>query len=159
MATGKMTDVLSDTQHSLWHAYYYWDDKWMTFVMQMGADYSQMRVYIAPVKDFVPAGADHWIQLTTGDYNDDKPQLSPDGNTLYFLSNRDGPRCIWAQRLDPRTKHPLGAPFAVQHFHGSQRGSGILGSQMELNIAKDKIVTNLDEIHSDIWMMDLEPQR
>jgi len=30
---------------------------------------------------------------------------------------------------------------------------------MELNVAKDKIVTNLNEIHSDIWMMDLEPQK
>jgi hypothetical protein len=30
---------------------------------------------------------------------------------------------------------------------------------MELTLAKDKIVTNLDEVHSDIWMIDLEPQR
>jgi hypothetical protein len=28
---------------------------------------------------------------------------------------------------------------------------------MEVNVAKDKIVTNLDEFHSDIWMMQLEP--
>jgi hypothetical protein len=30
---------------------------------------------------------------------------------------------------------------------------------MELNVAKDKIATNLDEVHSDIWMMDLEPHK
>ncbi len=32
-------------------------------------------------------------------------------------------------------------------------------ADLELNVAKDKIVTNLDEIHSDIWMLDLEPQQ
>jgi len=26
-----------------------------------------------------------------------------------------------------------------------------------VNVAKDKIVTDLDEFHSDIWMMELEP--
>ena len=29
-------------------------------------------------------------------------------------------------------------------------------NDMEVNVAKDKIVTSLDEFHSDIWMMELE---
>jgi serine/threonine protein kinase len=161
MATGKETHVLSDPTHNLWNAYYSWDDRWMSFLMQTGADFEHFRVYITPVENFVPAGPDRWIQVTTGEYHDDKPQLSPDGNTLYFTSNRDGFMCMWAQRLDPKTKRPLGAPFPIQHFHGSQRvHSGISqAADLELNVAKDKIVTNLDEVHSDIWMMDLEPRQ
>jgi hypothetical protein len=31
-----------------------------------------------------------------------------------------------------------------------------LANNLEVTLAKDKIVTNLDEFHSDIWMMDLE---
>ncbi|MGB7760863.1 MAG: hypothetical protein WBL61_13600 [Bryobacteraceae bacterium] len=157
VATGKETIVLSDPQHHLWNAFYSWDDKWVVFLMQTGDNH--LRIYITPVENFVPAGPDHWIQLTSGDYNDNKPQFSPDGNTVYFTSNRDGFTCIWALRLDPKTKRPQGAPFAIQHFHGSQRiYSGISASiGMELNVARDKIVTNLDEYHSDIWMMDLAP--
>jgi aryl-alcohol dehydrogenase-like predicted oxidoreductase len=30
-------------------------------------------------------------------------------------------------------------------------------SDMQANVARDKIVTNLDEFHSDIWMMQLGP--
>jgi hypothetical protein len=30
---------------------------------------------------------------------------------------------------------------------------------MEVNVARDKIVTNLDEFHSDIWMMELGPAK
>ena len=48
-----------------------------------------------------------------------KPQLFPDGNTMYFTSNRDGFMCMWAMRLDPKTKRPLGAPFPIQHFHAA----------------------------------------
>jgi serine/threonine protein kinase len=158
VATGKTTIVLSDTQHHLWNPYYSWDDKWMGFLMQIGADSEHFRIYVTPVENFVPAGPDRWVQLTSGEYHDDKQQFSPDGNTMYFTSNRDGFTCMWAQRLDPKTKRPLGAPFPIQHFHGSQRiYSGISESNdMEVNVAKDKIVTNLDEFHSDIWMMELE---
>ena len=158
IATGKVTDLLSDPQHNLWHPYYSWDDRWMSFKMQTGSDGEHMRLYITPVEYFVPAGPDRWIQLTSGEYNDDKPQLSPDGNTMYFTSNRDGFTCVWALRLDPKTKRPAGAPFPIQHFHGVQRVYAGVSSPhgMELNVAKDKIVTNLDELHSDIWMLDFE---
>ena len=161
IATGQVTDVLSAPQHHLWHPYYSWDDKWVSFKMQMGDDFVHHRLYITPVENFVPAGQDQWIQLTSGDYNDDKPQFSPDGNILYFTSNRDGFICMWALRLNPKTKRPLGVPLPIQHLHNSQRvnSSISLSSEMELTLAKDKIVTNLDEVHSDIWMIDLEPQR
>jgi serine/threonine protein kinase len=161
LATGKVKDVLSDPQRALWNAFYSWDDKWISFLMQTTADQEHYSIYITPVENFIPAGADRWIQLTDGTFHDDKQQFSPDGNTIYFTSNRDGFTCIWALRLDSKTKHPIGAPFAVQHFHGSQRiYSGISESNhMEVNVARDKIVSNLDEFHSDIWMMELAPSK
>jgi dipeptidyl aminopeptidase/acylaminoacyl peptidase len=161
VATGKVTEVLSDPQHPLWNPFYSWDDKWMSFLMQTGADQEHYRIYVTPVKNLVPAGPERWIQLTSGEYHDDKQQFSPDGNTIYFTSNRDGFTCMWALRLDPKTKRPLGDPFAIQHFHGPQRiYAGISESNhMEVNVARDKIVTDLDEFHSDIWMMQLEAGR
>ena len=158
VATGKVATVLTDSQRNLWNPYYSWDDKWVGFVMEIGADQQHYRIYVTPAENFVPAGPDRWIQLTSGEYHDDKEQFSPDGNTMYFTSNRDGFTCMWALRLDPKTERPQGAPFAIQHFHGSQRiYAGISESNhMEVNVAKDKIVTNLDDIRSDIWMMQLD---
>ncbi len=46
------------------------------------------------------------------------------GTRVYFTSTRDGYLCIWAQRLDPVTKHPLGPPFAYEHFHDSAGRAG-----------------------------------
>jgi hypothetical protein len=112
------------------------------------------RIYITPVENFIPAGPDRWISLTFGEYHDDKEQFSLDGNTVYFTSNRDGFTCMWALQLDPKTKHAQGSPFAIQHLHGSQRiYSGISESNhMEVNIARDKIITNLDEFHCDAFI-------
>jgi eukaryotic-like serine/threonine-protein kinase len=161
VATGKVTVALDDPQHTLWNAFYSWDDKWVVFLMQTGQTGATYRVYITPVENFVPAGPDRWIQLTGGEYHDDKSQLSPDGNTVYFTSNRDGFTCMWALRLDPKTKRPVGAPFSIQHFHGAQRIYAGLSNpaDIELSVAKDKIITNLDEFYSDIWMMELEPHK
>ena len=165
IASGEVKVVLSHPNRSLWHPYYSWDDKWMTFKMQLDpppSDYNaqHFRIYVTPVEDFVPVGESRWIALTSGEYADDKPQLSPDGNTLYFTSNRDHHTCFWAQRLNPKTKRPEGAPFAIQHLHYQQVIGGEGGNplfSMELNVARDKIVTNIEDVHSDIWMTQLAP--
>ena len=98
------------------------------------------KLMIAPVRNGVPAGESEWVSVTDGKYTDDKPQFSPDGNTLYFTSTRDGHLCIWAQHLDKTTKRPSGAPFVVQHFHNAQWT--INPHFQELWVARDKIVTN-----------------
>jgi hypothetical protein len=88
----------------------------------------------------------------------DLPRWSPDGNTIYFLSGRDGFRCFWGQRLNPATKDPAGEPFAVQHFHRTRRSlryiqdSGAIG----LAVARDRIVFPLAELTGNIWLTKLK---
>jgi WD40-like Beta Propeller Repeat len=97
VVTSEVKLVLSHPKNSLWRPYYSWDDKWMTFKMEIPQSSNTVEhfgIYITPVENFIPAGQSHWIALTPGDYWDDKPQLSADGNTLYFTSNRDGHNCF-----------------------------------------------------------------
>jgi hypothetical protein len=84
----------------------------------------------------------------------DKPRWSPDGNTLYFISDRDGFRCVWAQALQPDTKRPLGEPVAIYHFHSSRLSpiNTALGL-LELDVAKDKVVLNVGEVTGNIWAL------
>ena len=42
------------------------------------------------------------------------PCFSPDGSLLYFLSERDGHRCIWARKLDPVPRKPASDPGGLQ---------------------------------------------
>ena len=57
-----------------------------------------------------------WIEITDGVGYDGRPLWVPSGNLLYFVSYRDGFQCIYAQRLEPSSKRPAGAPMAVMPF-------------------------------------------
>jgi Tol biopolymer transport system component len=142
---------------NLYHAYFSWDDHWVVFKQLL--EYNKAQIFIAPVRDVVAGKEAEWIAVTDGRYSDDKPQFSLDGNTLYFTSTRDGYLCIWSQKLNPATKQPLGPPVAYEHFHNS---SGHLATSpqlqwaSDLTVARDKILINLPEIHTDIWMLQME---
>jgi dipeptidyl aminopeptidase/acylaminoacyl peptidase len=147
-------DFLSQRDKPLYHAFFSWDDRWVVFkrLLSAGAR-SPAQILIAQVMHGAAADQAEWITVTDGAYEDDKPQFSPDGNTVYFTSTRDGYLCIWAQRLDPMTKHPLGPPFAFEHFHNSEgRGGAYHQFSSDLAVARDKILINLPHINHDIWM-------
>ena len=79
---------------------------------------------------------------------------SPDGNLLYFLADRDGARGIYAQRLDPVTKHPSGGPFEVQMFRSARRSMMFFANSGDSSpaVARDKIVFPLGEMTGNIWL-------
>jgi hypothetical protein len=54
------------------------------------------------------------------------------------------------------TKRPLGSPFAYEHFHNSA-GLAALAQQgsSDLSVARDKILVNLPQVRSEIWMTQL----
>jgi eukaryotic-like serine/threonine-protein kinase len=148
-------DFMSDPKLPLFHAFFSWDDRWVVFKKLQSLDLlrSPAQILIAPVRQGTAGGEAEWIAVTDGRYSDDKPQFSADGNTLYFTSTRDGYLCIWAQRLDPMSKHPLGPPFAYEHFHNAQgRAAAYDQRRSDLSVARDKILINLPDEHSDIWM-------
>jgi eukaryotic-like serine/threonine-protein kinase len=143
-------DFLSLPDRPLYHPFFSWDDRWVVFKSQIG---QTAQIMIAPVRHGAAASEAEWIAVTDGRNYDDKPQFSPDGNTVYFTSTRDGYLCIWAQRLDPTTKHPMSAPFAYEHFHNSAgRSSERHSISTDLSVARDKILINLREDHFETWM-------
>jgi Tol biopolymer transport system component/tRNA A-37 threonylcarbamoyl transferase component Bud32 len=131
------------------------DERWILF--QTVISQTQRRIFVAPLRDWHAAPESSWIPITNGHTPDRMAVWSPDGNLVYFLSERDGFRCFWAQRLDATTKGPLGGPFVVQHFHQARRGflpddfSGL-----PLSVAPDKLVFPMRERTGNIWLATLE---
>jgi WD40-like Beta Propeller Repeat len=152
LRTGKERDFLRHPGMALVHPSFSWDDPWVAF-RKLSFPKPWTQILIAPVRNGSAAGETEWIAMTDGKHVDEKAQWSPDGNTVYFTSTRDDYLCIWAQRLDPVTKHPLGEPFAFEHFHNSAGRTGVfLQGLAEISVARDKILINLPEVHSEIWM-------
>jgi DNA-binding winged helix-turn-helix (wHTH) protein/Tol biopolymer transport system component len=148
-------DFLSHPDNPLYHPFFSWDDQWVVFKKTVSWNLPETvsQIMIAPVRHGSAGTVAEWIPVTDGLHSDDKPQFSADGNTVYFTSTRDGYLCIWAQKLDPVTKHPSGPPFAFEHFHNSAGHDGSLDQiASDLSAARNKILINLPEIHSAIWM-------
>ena len=81
---------------------------------------------------------------------------SPYGALLYGQSSRDGHPCIWAQRLDPVTKRPVGESLPIFHSHGTRRSIGNQ-THSEWFVGRDKIVFSMGERTANIWMAKLNP--
>lgn len=130
------------------------DDQWIAVEGAYGTEgKGQSRILLVPLENGVPAPPDRWIAIDHHDNGwDDKPRWSPNGNLIYFVSDRDGYLCLWAQRLESRTKKPVATPFAVYHFHKERLSMANLDSGiLEIGIAKDKIIVGLGELTGNIW--------
>ena len=126
------------------------DDRWVT--IEMVRTVGDSRLYVVPLKNGMPGDVDSWIPIVDENGWADKPRWSPDGNTLYFISQRDGFRCVWAQPLNEKTKHPSGPPMAVQHFHSANLSLATVPvSFLEIDVGRNRLLLTLGELNGNIW--------
>jgi Tol biopolymer transport system component/DNA-binding winged helix-turn-helix (wHTH) protein len=150
--TGIVSDFLSKAGAVLFQSKFSPDGQFMVVQAMFDAAEFDSRLYIVKLHDGSPLPDVTWTLVSDEHGLSDKPSWSPDGNVLYFISHRDGFRCVWAQRLQPTTKRPLGDPIAIYHFHNRRLSPMNVGwGLLELDVAKDKIVLDLGELTGNIW--------
>jgi len=142
LASRRMTELLAPPGRWWASGRFSPDERWITLL-----DGRSWHSYVAPFQGEAPIGQSALITIMEGLMR----PWSPDGTLLYGWANRDGFICLWAQRLDPATKRPAGAPFAIFHSH-SARLSLANGSDLEVDVARDKIVFSMGERTGNIWM-------
>ncbi len=125
------------------------DGKWLALIVRTPP--SDHRVALVPLRGDTAAPPSEWIFVTERGPWINKPRWAPGGNLIYYVSDRDGFECLWARRLDPATKRPIGEPKAVVHFHSVHNSLGSV-YDAELSVAKDKLVFNLGEASGNIWL-------
>jgi len=128
------------------------DDRWIA--LHTITSPATRRIFIAPFRGAVAVPESEWISITDGQAMDRYAWWSPDGNLLYFVSERDGFVCFWAQRLDAR-KQPQGAAFPVRHFHTARRALGDPES-MGMSVGTGRLVFSMTEQTGNIWMTTLD---
>jgi Tol biopolymer transport system component len=155
-ATGASTQILKHPEYSFFQPQFCPGDRWISFACIHQPD--RARVMVAPFRGAAAIPESEWIPVTDGFGFDSRPRWSPNGNLLYFTSDRDGFRCIWAQRLDAATKRPVGPAFAVRHLHDQRRLLSDL-PDLGLSVARDKLVFNMIEQTGNIWTFKLPVER
>jgi len=139
-------------RHSSWSmlaAQFSPDDRWVAFTTTNAPNLRQ--VYAVPTFLDRPAPIGTWVPVARdfGIY----PSWSPDGAGIYYFSFRDGHMCAWLQDVDPQSKHPIGPPRAVQHFHQPRLRAANRSPASSVVVGGALYVT-LTETTANIWMLD-----
>ena len=130
-----------------------YDGRWIVFHSYPTPTIRQ--VFVAALREGLVPRED-WIPITGESGMNRNATWAPDGRRVYFLSDRDGFRCIWAQNLDAASKRPVGNPFAVHHSHYARFAllNFISMGNISLTATQDRVFFAEPEITGNIWMME-----
>jgi hypothetical protein len=119
-------DILKHAQHVLSGVRFSADGRWVAFHDGAKRLDPHGTIYVARFAGATPIPQSEWIPITGDMDTSDSPAWSPDGSLLYYYSQSDSALGIWAQRLDPVHKRPVGKPASVLHI-GNRNGAVIMG--------------------------------
>jgi Tol biopolymer transport system component len=150
---GERRMLFTATPHPIYAGHLSQDGRW--FVFKGDLDDHRTRVFATPfAPDILPIDSGSWIEITEGESWDDIPRFSPDNRIIYYSSDRDGFRCIWARRFDPEAQRPVGEAFPMRHFHGMDLSlSGLSLNEFELSVGPDQLVFPLLKQSGNVWML------
>jgi Tol biopolymer transport system component len=148
LRSGRTSEVLSDPTFALYRGHLSPDGRWVVFHAGEAtpAGNKATQEFVAPFRGLTPIPRSEWVAITDGKAYSDVPLWSPDGNRLYYVSDRDGFRCIWSEKLEPKSKRPSGEPLAVIHLHGPKHLlKEVPAWGLDVSLAADKLIFGLGE--------------
>jgi Tol biopolymer transport system component len=154
IADGEETTILDLEGRALLDTDLSRDDHWLA-IQTREAD-GGVAIFAVPIRD-TPTAPGNWVKIDDGDAWAGAPRWSPDGSTLYYLSERDDFMCVWGRSLDPGLKLPIGEPFPVAHAHqSSMRMLPFARGMWTLDVSRDRLVLNAGEMTGDVYTAMLE---
>ena len=146
--SGRTTPLVQSSDTALFSPSVPRDGKWMAIITRQAPNIH--RVAAVPLRGRSAEPRPDWVWITGAGSWVDKPRWSPGGDWLYYISDRDGFVCVWAQRFHAAAGKLAGEPKVVQHFHSGRNFASVYG--LELSVADDKVVFNLGEDSGNIWL-------
>jgi Tol biopolymer transport system component len=140
--------IASDPDRHLYQATFSPNQKWIAFI---AATPGLSAIYV------MSSEGGQWTAVSEGTFWDDKPRWSPDGKTVYFVSNRSGFLNVWGRRFDPATGKPSGDPFRVTNLENPSERVSSPVTTMELAIAPNQMVLPIVEASGSVWVLENIP--
>ena len=137
--------IASDPDRNLYQATFSPNQRWIAF-NATSPGLSAIHV--------VSSEGGQWTAISEGTFWDDKPRWSPDGRTLYFVSNRSGFLNVWGRRFDPTTGKPSGDPFRVTNLENPSERVSLPVNTMELAIAPSQMILPIVEASGSVWVLE-----
>jgi len=149
LASGSRTPLVRATTGAVRDADLSHDDRWLAF--QIAKSSGGYAIYASPVRDRFVSERE-WVPIAEEASYQQSPRWSTDGTLVYFLSERDGHSCIWAQRLHPVTKLPVGEPFAVYHEHRARHLINQPRNYGAISVAGGMMIFGMGEATGNIYL-------
>jgi serine/threonine protein kinase len=130
------------------------DGRWIVFNFCDRLPSRRGKVYVAPFQGTTHISRTTWVPVTSQEGEYGPAGWSPDGRVIYYSSKEDGYNCLYAQRIDLSQKQALGKPIAIYHAHGQLS----LPDGYPLSVARDKLVFQITDGRSNIWLAELPPE-
>ena len=147
-ATAKAHKLIAgDSRTNLWQSRYSPDGHWILFGAEE-TNLHQSTIYVTPA-----TGGGPWTRITESKHWDDKPRWSPDGRSIYYLSNRKGFFNVWGIHFDPVKGKPEGAPFQVTNLDSPKLMIADLISSVSLSLTEDKLIVTVAQRSGSIWIL------
>jgi Tol biopolymer transport system component/DNA-binding winged helix-turn-helix (wHTH) protein len=144
--------LASDAKRNLWQEQFSPNQQWISFIAVDATDAGVATIYT------MPAAGGAWNAITEGSRYDDKPRWSPDGRTLYFVSDRNGVQNVWGRHIDPEHGTPIGQPFRVTSFNGPEKMISTDRVRMQFALTNKKLFVPLEKSTGELWRLeDLDP--
>lgn len=143
--------VFKDPAADLWAPRLSPDGRWIAFLRQEDTKSgdSTSAIYAIPAEGGTP------VRITDDKSWNDKPRWSPDGKTIFYVSNRDSYFLnVWGVRFDPSVGGPVGEPFRVTNIGSPSLMLSNRLSYMEIALSEDILILPLTEVTGSIWVME-----
>jgi WD40 repeat protein len=151
LGTGASTSALDGHSGSVGNADWSPASQYLLFTASPDGSRKQTFAVRFPRATGQPVG--DWIPVTSELEWSDRPRWSGDGKTIFYLSNRDGFYCIWAQHFDLVLGKATGSPFAVAHYHNPRISPDrVKQSSFAMAVSGDSVFLNLGEVTESIWI-------
>jgi Tol biopolymer transport system component len=150
VASGQQQVILEHPKYDIHGVAYAPDGRWLAFHFAPSPQ-TPRALYLVPVREGKAAGETEWIAVTDRPGTHTRPWWSPDGNIIYYLSTSGGKTEVWAQRLQPATRRPLGEPVRLYSPPG-ERYSIRTGTWFGPAIGPHSLVFPVNDYSGNIWM-------
>jgi Tol biopolymer transport system component/DNA-binding winged helix-turn-helix (wHTH) protein len=141
--------IAASPADGFWQAHFSPNGRWIAFEAVSGSPTSaKSTLYV------VPASGGPRTRLLEGGQWDDKPRWSPDGNMIYFVSDRSGSFNVWGTHFDAIKGKAVGKPFPVTAFTTPVLMLPAPIDVVDLSITQDRLVLTLEDLSGSIWILD-----
>jgi dipeptidyl aminopeptidase/acylaminoacyl peptidase len=138
--------LATDPQVDLWAPQFSPDGRWVAYLKNSTEGVSILNV--------ISSSGGTPVQITSDPSWADKPRWSPDGRTIYFISNHGTMFLnVWGIHFDPAAGKVIGQPFKITSFENPGQTISTRISWLEMTFGQNRLLLPITQVSGSIWIL------